>query len=99
MIFKGRSGTAQRMNRYRKTEKETRDGSIFYAPETKEYTRDIPKHFDSGDIDNDGRWYGSSMCCLECRTTDAMRMGAGGLFLLATLECGSCGEVFAERWL
>jgi hypothetical protein len=64
----------------------------------REYTRDVPKHFDSGDIDNNGRWYGSTMCCLECRDTDTMRMGIGGLYLLATLECDNCSAVFAETW-
>ncbi len=61
--------------------------------------RGVPKTFDGGDIDNDGQWYGSEMCCLECRETADVRCGTTSTYLLGTLECGECGEVFAEYWL
>ena len=60
--------------------------------------RDVPKHFDGGDIDDEQHWYGALMCCLECRNVDAMRMTVTRTYLLAALSCGSCGEVFAEVW-
>ena len=31
------------------------------TPYRREYTRDIPKHFDGGDIDDNGHWYGAEM--------------------------------------
>jgi hypothetical protein len=74
---------------------ETRSGN----PPRREFTRDVPKHFDGGDIDNNGRWYGEEMCCLECRETKHMRVGITATYLLATLDCGECGEPFAEYWV
>lgn len=61
--------------------------------------RAVPTIYDGGDIDDDGRWYGEPMCCLECRETDAMRMGLSRTYLLATLECSNCLQVFAEVWI
>jgi len=69
------------------------------TPYRREYTRDIPKHFDGGDIDDNGHWYGAEMSCLECHETHQMRQGITATYLLATLECGSCGETFAEYWV
>lgn len=61
--------------------------------------RDVPKHFDGGDVDDYGRWVGAEMGCLECRTTNAMMMGITLTYGLAALECGECREVFAEYWV
>lgn len=68
------------------------------AAPPRELTRNVPKAFDGGDIDNNGRWYGAEMCCRDCRETANMRMGMTATYMLATLECGECGEVFAETW-
>lgn len=67
-------------------------------PARREYTRDVPKTFDGGDIDDHGHWYGAEMSCLECRETTHMRMGITATYLLAALQCGECGETFAETW-
>jgi hypothetical protein len=64
----------------------------------REFTRNVPKHFDGGDIDNQGHWVGADMSCLECRETHPMRMGITATYLLAALRCGNCGEPFAEVW-
>lgn len=61
--------------------------------------RDVPKTFDSGDIDNHGRWIGEEMCCLECRETVEIRAGITSTYLLAVLHCSECGEPFAEYWI
>ena len=55
-------------------------------------------HFDGGDIDNYGCWYGREICCLACRETVALRLGVNRIFMCAELEC-ECGEPFAEVWL
>lgn len=65
----------------------------------REFTRNVPKHFDGGDIDKNGRWLGEHMSCLECRETAAMRMGITSTHTLKQLECGECGEPFAEVWI
>lgn len=65
----------------------------------REFTRDVPKHFDGGDIDNNGHWVGEEMGCLECRETRQMRSSATATYLLASLNCGECGEPFAEYWV
>lgn len=62
-------------------------------------TANVPKHFDGGDIDNHGHWYGDAMGCLECRETRHMGMGCTSTYLLAELHCGECGAVFAEYWI
>lgn len=60
--------------------------------------RDVPKIFDGGDIDYEGRWYGDRMCCLECRATEAMRMSPTSTYMLVSLDCGECGRSFGEFW-
>lgn len=65
----------------------------------REFTRNVPKTFDGGDINDTGHWRGADMCCLECRETSAMRIGITATYLLAALQCGECGETFAETWL
>lgn len=67
-------------------------------PHRREYTRDVPKTFDGGDIDDHGHWYGAEMSCLECHETEAMRMSITATYMLAALRCGNCSEVFAETW-
>ena len=52
--------------------------------------------FDGGDIDNFGHWYGETMSCLECRETEAVRIGTTPTYMLAELHCGECGTTFAE---
>lgn len=64
----------------------------------REYTRDVPKTFDGGDIDDNGHWRGAEMGCLECRTTRRMVVGPTATYLLSVLRCGECGERFAEFW-
>lgn len=59
----------------------------------------VPKHFDGGDIDDNGHWRGAEMCCLECRETTAMHCGITSTYLLASLNCGECGESFAKYWV
>lgn len=61
--------------------------------------RDVPKHFDGGDIDGDGQWYGPDMSCLDCRATRPVRYTHTHTYLLAALECGNCCELFAEVWI
>jgi len=52
------------------------------TPHRREYTRDVPKHFDGGDIDERGYWYGADMCCLECHETHEVRAGITATYLL-----------------
>ena len=59
----------------------------------------VPKSFDGGDIDNHGHWWGQDMSCLECRETTAMRSGMTSTYLLASLQCGECGETFCLYWV
>lgn len=49
---------------------------------------------DGGDIDENGQWYGSEMCCLECHETDYLRSQALDEFI-SLPACGECGELFA----
>ena len=59
----------------------------------------VPKSFDGGDIDDEGRWYGQDLSCLECRQTTAMRLSITSTYLLAALHCGECGATFCEYWI
>lgn len=59
---------------------------------------DVPKTYDGGDINAHGQWCGEDMCCLTCRETAPMCMGLTTTYLLASLECGECGETFAQTW-
>jgi hypothetical protein len=68
-------------------------------PAAREFMRNVPKYFDGGDIDNENHWYGEQMGCLECGEVDAVRTGITSTYLLASLQCGNCGEVFAEYWI
>ena len=65
--------------------------------------RDVPKIYDGGDVvtgdDISTYWCGEVMCCLECREVKPMRLGMTATYLLAQLECGECGEPFAEVWV
>lgn len=65
-------------------------------PPAREFMREVPKHFDGGDIDDDGHWRGPEMSCLECKETTAMHYGITARWFIAALECGECREVFAE---
>jgi hypothetical protein len=65
-------------------------------PPRREDTRGVPKHFDGGDIDWDGQWEGAEMGCLDCRETAPMATGMTATYLVAALQCGECGEIFAE---
>jgi len=59
----------------------------------------IPKHFDGGDIHTNGQWRGADMCCLSCGQIRPMRTAMTSTYLLASLECDYCGEIFAEYWV
>ena len=61
--------------------------------------RNVLKTFDGGDIDDDGHWCGQDMSCLECRKTTAIRSAITSTYLLASLQCGECGEIFVEYWI
>lgn len=65
-------------------------------PAVREFTRNVPKTFDGGDINTNGQWRGAEVGCLECRETAAMHYGGTATYMVAQLECGECGEPFAE---
>ncbi len=73
--------------------------TTFGNPPKRENMRNVPKHYDGGDINEHGSWRGAAMSCLECRETTDMRAGITATYLLGTLECGECGEIFAEVWI
>lgn len=65
----------------------------------------IPTHFDGGDVTDNadgtgpGAWYGAEIGCLTCREVEPMTCGITSTYMLASLECAACGEVFAEYWI
>lgn len=53
--------------------------------------------YDGGDINEHGCWRGEEMCCLSCKETRPMEMGhTGKPYFRNALECGECGQTFAE---
>lgn len=72
--------------------------STFGNVPPREFMRDVPKHFDGGDIDHQGHWHGAAMCCLDCGETRPMRLGITPTYQLMALECGECYAIFAEVW-
>jgi hypothetical protein len=50
-------------------------------------------HFDSGDIDDHGRWWGEAICCIACKETSRIRIGLTRTYMVNELFVDECGCV------
>ena len=84
-------------------ERPIRETNLFHSSygnvPARENMRKVPVTFDGGDINDNGQWRGEEMGCLECREIHQVRAGITATYLLAQLQCGGCGERFAEYWV
>lgn len=51
--------------------------------------------FGGGDIDDNQRWHGEPMGCLECHEVSPIYLDVSPRHYRESLNCGECGEPFA----
>jgi hypothetical protein len=54
-------------------------------------------HFDGGDTDAHGRWWGEAICCIACKETSRIRLGFTGTYLVEELFVDECGCALVWR--